>query len=81
MGRSPRMHMWIWLLAMLGLAAVVGKTSPAFAVIITVSFLFMAVRRLNDLNRSPWWALMALVPLVNFLLLIVLLVRGSVDPD
>lgn len=81
MGRSPRLHMWIWLLAMIGLAAVMGKASPAFAVIITASFIFMAVRRLNDLDRSPWWALMALVPLVNFLLLIVLLVRGSVDPD
>lgn len=81
MGRSPRMHMWIWLLAMVGLAAVMGKTSQVFAVIATASFIFMAVRRLNDLNRSPWWALAALVPLVNFLLLIVLLVRGSVDAD
>lgn len=81
MGRSPRMHMWIWLLAAVGLTAVLGKTSPALAVILTASFIFMAVRRLNDLNRNPWWALVALVPLVNFLLLIVLLVRGSVDPD
>ncbi len=38
-----------------------------------------AKRRLNDLNRSGWWYLLTLVPVVNFLLAIYLLFFPGTD--
>jgi uncharacterized membrane protein YhaH (DUF805 family) len=44
-----------------------------------VSILF-SIRRLHDLNRSGWWLLLSLIPLVNILFFLVLILwPGSKD--
>jgi len=40
-----------------------------------------AKRRLNDLNRSGWWFLLFIIPLVNLLLAIYLVLFPGTDGD
>lgn len=85
-GRSSRSEYWWWTLfnvIVLGLAEVlisVASTEhpgPAFVfyLILNLAFLLpslaVTVRRLHDLDRSAWWMLIAIVPLVGAILLIV----------
>jgi uncharacterized membrane protein YhaH (DUF805 family) len=59
------------MMAMLGMAAYyIG------AIVISVMY---AKRRLNDLNRSGWWFLLFIVPIVNLLLVIYLLFFPGTD--
>jgi uncharacterized membrane protein YhaH (DUF805 family) len=46
-----------------------------------VVWIMFAKRRLNDLNRSGWWFLLALVPIVNFLVSIYMLFFPGTDGD
>ena len=51
-----------------------------YIVTIVVSVMF-AKRRLNDLNRSGWWMLLFIVPIVNFLLALYLIFFPGTDGD
>ncbi len=51
------------------LAAVLGVVTPIF---VAVALFCMAAQRANDLEASPWLALLALVPVVNVLFLILI---------
>lgn len=59
------------MLAMLGMAAYYIA-----AIVISVMY---AKRRLNDLNRSGWWMLLFIVPVVNLLLVIYLIFFPGTD--
>lgn len=41
----------------------------------------LSVRRLHDINKSGWWLLISLVPLVGVVILIVWFCFGSVDEN
>ena len=56
-----------------GMSAVGMAALAVFYVATIVISVMFAKRRLNDLNRSGWWILLLLVPLVNFILAIYLL--------
>jgi uncharacterized membrane protein YhaH (DUF805 family) len=44
--------------------------------------LALAVRRLHDLDRTGWWLLLALIPLIGeIILLIWFCTRGTVGPN
>lgn len=53
--------------------------------VLYIAMLVLAVmfgkRRLNDLNRSGWWFLLFIVPLVNFLLTIYMIFFPGTDGD
>ena len=49
-----------------------------YVVTIVVSVMF-AKRRLNDLNRSGWWMLLFIIPIVNFLLALYLIFFPGTD--
>lgn len=53
-----------------GIMAMCFKVVPVFNVIITSSFI---VRRCHDLDKSGYWGLLVLVPIVNFFFLLYLL--------
>ena len=66
-----------------GIAAV-PEMSSAFGLFYIVSNLVVFViaiiwgkRRLNDLNRTGWWMLLLIVPLVNFIFFIYLICFGG----
>lgn len=66
-----------------------GWLSLLYGVLVLVPFVPLAVRRMHDINRSGWWALCLLVPIVGTLLYLGLaLIEGDngandygVEPD
>jgi len=65
-----------------GMSMLVMLAMGVFYIGILLLSIAFGKRRLNDLNRSGWWMLVFLVPLVNLLMTIyVLLVPGSKDAN
>jgi uncharacterized membrane protein YhaH (DUF805 family) len=80
-GRARRTEYWMFLLfnvlisiglgiveAILGTGGVVGIL---YSLAVLVPGLAVSIRRLHDTNRSGWWLLVALVPIVGVIVLIV----------
>ncbi len=56
---------------------IVGVISFLYSVGSLIPSLAVGIRRLHDTNRSGWWVLISLVPLVGTIWLLVLLVLDS----
>src|SRR5689334_2064739 len=79
-GRSGRAEYWWFFLANLIIAfvlGILGRVSVTFAVIyglyglaIIIPGLAVSVRRLHDINRTGWWVLIALIPLIGAIVLL-----------
>ncbi len=81
-GRAARPEFWWWVLAtvlvsivlnVLDHAAGMGELSPLsslFGLFILVPQIAVAVRRLHDIDRSGWWLLIGLLPIVGWLVLL-----------
>ncbi len=92
-GRAPRSEYWWWVLAYAiayfivaivgGILGKLGMFLPLlFALAILVPTLAVAVRRLHDVDKSGWWVLIALVPIVGGLILLYFAVqRGTIGPN
>ncbi|MFZ4286404.1 DUF805 domain-containing protein [Variovorax sp. HJSM1_2] len=97
-GRSRRSEFWYFVLFYLiifcALAFVdrltgsfdadagMGLLSGLFALGLIVPNLSVTVRRLHDTNRSGWWVLLSLVPLVGQIVLIVFMAqKGDVGEN
>jgi len=88
-GKSPRPHMWEvfiggWIANFVFMAWKKNAQPEliwpvATLVVITILFFYLIVtmRRLNDMGMSRWITLLWLIPIVNLVLLLVLLFRGS----
>ncbi|MFI6782671.1 DUF805 domain-containing protein [Micromonospora sp. NPDC050276] len=65
----------------LGLNFVDGSSSGLIGTIVSLALLLpglaVAVRRLHDTDRTGWWLLIALVPIVGAIVLIVFFVQGG----
>ena len=82
-GRASRAEYWWFFLASLIVTVVLNALGRASSILVVVGFVYslavlvpsiaVAVRRLHDTGRSGWWVLIALVPLVGFIVLIVFL--------
>ena len=86
-GRARRAEYW-WFALFNLLVSVVAQvvdssfgTDPLFRVLVTLGLfvpgLAVGVRRLHDVGRSGWWILIALVPIVGFIVLLVWFVGDS----
>jgi uncharacterized membrane protein YhaH (DUF805 family) len=81
-GRAGRPEFWWWVLASLLASIVVnlldyaigmGDVRPLSAIYglaILLPQLAVSVRRLHDADRTGWWLLLALVPIIGWLVLI-----------
>ena len=88
-GRAGRAEYWWFFLAnfLIGLVIqVLAGVSDALVILsliyslaLLIPGLAVAVRRLHDTNKSGWWILIALVPLVGIIVLIVFLATDG-DP-
>ncbi len=85
-GRARRQEYWmfilVYIIAYVLLAvidAVVGTMVLAliFSLALLVPSLAVAVRRLHDTNRSGWWLLLGLIPLVGLVLIVFLALEGT----
>ena len=91
-GRAPRSEFWYWVLFVLILTiiasivdnAIIGL--PIVGTIVSLGLLLpglsMSIRRLHDIDRTGWWVLIGLVPLIGAILLIVwACFRGTTGPN
>jgi len=80
-GRAGRAEFWWYALAnfiVVALLAILGQVSSIFMVVyalyalaVLIPGIAVAIRRLHDTNRSGWWLLLALIPIVGGIVLIV----------
>ncbi len=82
-GRASRSEYWWFVLftVIAGLAASVisSVVGGLFTLAILLPSIAAATRRLHDTNRSGWWQLVALIPLVGMIIIIVFLALPGKD--
>lgn len=92
-GRSRRKEFWYFVLisllvsialsfidGMLGwydLQAGIGILSGIYSLLIILPNIALSVRRLHDTNRSGWWILLVLIPIIGFLVLLYFCVKNG----
>ena len=82
-GRSSRSEYWWWMLAgilfqiICTIIAVLGNVGVAaiFPILLVLPTTTMMVRRLHDFEKSGWWLLIVLIPLIGILYLIYLFIQ------
>ena len=87
-GRARRSEYWYWVLFQMLLAIVMGIIDAVLfhgrilSTIVSLGLflpsLAVTVRRLHDTDRSGWWILLALIPLIGAIILIIMMcMRGT----
>lgn len=94
-GRSSRSEYWWWVLFVailsFGIGIVEGilgfsmtavqATSGILSLVLLLPGLGLSVRRLHDINKSGWWILLGLIPVVGGIVLIIWFARNSQMQD
>ncbi len=91
-GRARRQEYWMFVLFNVIFAVVLSIVdrmlfggrpllSGVLALALFLPSLGVAVRRLHDTDRSGWWLLMVLVPLLNIVVLVFLCLEGTRGPN
>lgn len=90
-GRARRTEFWMFtlvnILVALGVSligAIIGARaalSTLYSLAVLLPGLAVSMRRLHDTNRSGWWLLIALVPVIGAIVLIVFAVQDSQPGD
>ncbi len=91
-GRARRKEYWMFFLLNLIIAFVLGfiegftGIAPEsnqsilvnlYSLVVLIPGIAVSVRRLHDTDRSGWWLLIALVPLIGAIVLLVFMVQDS----
>lgn len=93
-GRSSRSEYWYWVLFILIVQLVLGVIESAvlpitvrgllvgiFGLIVLLPNIAVSVRRLHDIDKSGWWLLIGLIPLLGVIVLIVFFCQKGTDGD
>ncbi|WP_394777741.1 DUF805 domain-containing protein [Undibacterium sp.] len=84
-GRASKSEYWWWVLFLfLGSAAagvISHKVCDLFWIGVFLPTLTVTARRLHDTNRSGWWQLIQMIPLVGFIVMVVWCVQDPVEPN
>lgn len=79
-GRTTRQEFWMYILVYIGIAIAVGIVagiikmpllSNVLSLVLLVPSLAITARRLHDVDRSGWWQLIGLIPIIGVIILIV----------
>ena len=80
-GRAAKPEFWWWMLfiflASLATRIANPLLSSLFSLATLLPSLAVTARRLHDIGRSGWWQLVALVPLIGWIVLIYWCVQDS----
>ena len=89
-GRAHRTEYWMFVLFNVIITIVLGLIdrlfglwnvlSGVYGLAVLIPGIAVAIRRLHDTNRSGWWLLISLVPVIGTIVLIVFMVQDS-QPD
>jgi len=95
-GRSQRKNFWYFILfniiismilAGIDMAIInsglinIGLLSAIYSLAILIPSFSITVRRLHDIGSSAWWLLIALIPIIGFIILIVAMILDSEPRD
>lgn len=89
-GRARRTEFWMFtlfniivsiVLSVIDMMLGFGLLGGIYALAVFLPSLAVGVRRLHDTNRSGWWLLIGLIPLIGFIVLIVFFVQDSQPGD
>jgi uncharacterized membrane protein YhaH (DUF805 family) len=80
-GRATRSEFWWWVLFVI-LATLAGNIlSDKLGMLISLGtllpYIAVTARRLHDTNRSGWWQLIGIIPVIGWIILIVWCVQES----
>ena len=78
-GRAIRSEYWYWVLFVFVVSAILNVVSVKLGLVFSVATFLpsiaVTIRRLHDTGRSGWWWLVALVPLVGWIILLVFMAQ------
>ena len=90
-GRARRREYWMFVLANFIVSVVLGIIanlihasflSVIYLLAIIVPGIALSIRRMHDINKSGWWILVGLIPLIGWIWLIILAVQeGTKGPN
>jgi uncharacterized membrane protein YhaH (DUF805 family) len=80
-GCASRSEFWWWVLFTVIVSLVCRQVSyglsGAFSLVTLLPSITVGVRRLHDTNRSGWWELLYLLPVIGWIILIVFWIEPS----
>ena len=85
-GRATRQEYWMFFLFNIIFASVVGIADvflglgflePLYLLAVFIPGLAVGIRRLHDVNKSGWWLLISLIPIIGVIWVIILLCTDS----
>ncbi|MGI5307937.1 DUF805 domain-containing protein [Rheinheimera sp. WS51] len=89
-GRARRTEYWMFVLISMIISVVLSVVlgfvglealSLLYSLAVIIPSISIATRRLHDTGRSGWWQLIALIPIIGFIVLIVFLAQDSHDAN
>jgi uncharacterized membrane protein YhaH (DUF805 family) len=91
-GRARRPEFWWWVLfrVLMSIAAIIldhtlfrtGVLNGVTSLILLLPTLAVTVRRLHDIDRSGWWILILVIPIIGEILLVIMTcMRGTDGPN
>ncbi len=95
-GRAGRKEFWMFYLVYIlifiaigivsailpqSIGSMVSMLSVVFALALFIPTIAVSIRRLHDTDRSGWWMLLGMIPLVNFYVLYLLIIEGTQGPN
>ncbi len=93
LGRSRRSEYWyflyVYILILLALALIglfsfipVDKIWNIYNLLVSIPYLTLSIRRLHDIDKSGWFLLIGLIPIVGFLYLTYLFcIKGDIGDN
>ncbi len=80
-GRADRSEYWWFILFIMIVSLATSMVSSVLSGLFSLGTLLpsiaAATRRLHDTNRSGWWQLILIIPMIGAIVLIVFLAQGS----
>ncbi len=84
-GRATRSEFWWWVLFVVLASAATGLLgnviSGLFSLAVLLPGIAVTARRLHDIDRSGWWQLVGLIPLVGWIVMIVWCCQEAKEPN